>query len=206
MKYPLIRDSAGTATTNYSILRTSGPGTLYVQAGQDIDLGNAKGIVTNGDLINTALPDRGANITLMSGVKGQPAYSGFMAAFLTASERSSAADWVRTTLTKPGLSEADALAAFSTLPEGQQLASPVARLAQARFYQILGQAGRDKNNGKRKPYSSAYAAIEALFPGTAGQTRATSPGHDISLLYSQIKTEDGGDAWMFVPRGQVNAY
>lgn len=205
VKYSLLRNPDGGQYDNNAKLEISGPGTLYVQAGADIDLGNAEGILSKGDLINPALPADGANITLMSGVSGQPAYSAFMASYFGQAERSQAADWIRTALANPALSEAEALAAFSGMPAGQQLASPVARLAQARFYQLLGQAGRDKNNGKPRPYDEAYAAIKTLFPGTAGQKRATSPGHDISLLYSQIKTEDGGDTWMFVPRGQVNA-
>lgn len=97
------------------------------------------------------------------------------------------------TLTKnDALTPDQALAAFKALtPEQQQ---PLIINA---FYDELKAAGRAYNQIGGSAYSRGHEAIASLFPG---ETRG-----DISLLFSQIKTESGGDINLLVPGGMVNA-
>ncbi|MBW8372218.1 MAG: filamentous hemagglutinin family protein [Thiobacillus sp.] len=44
-----------------------GPGTLYIDAGGDLDLGASLGIVTRGNLDNQALPEQGAGVQVLTG-------------------------------------------------------------------------------------------------------------------------------------------
>lgn len=55
-----------------------------------------------------------------------------------------------------------------------------------------------------KDYSRGEAAIEALFP-TGTEAEPLTYAGDISLFFSQIKTEQGGDIRLLAPGGSVNA-
>lgn len=90
------------------------------------------------------------------------------------------------------LTQDEALAAFKALAPGQQ--QPFVIQA---FYSELRDAGREYNKIGQSGYARGFEAIATLFPGkTTG---------DLSLLFSQIKTEAGGDINIFVPGGKVNA-
>lgn len=74
-------------------------------------------------------------------------------------------------------------------------------------------AGREALDGANITYARGYDAIGTLFPGsvTGGGTTRYARGTDyqgagdISLFFSQVKTEQGGDIEMRVPNGLVNA-
>jgi filamentous hemagglutinin family protein len=69
------------------------------------------------------------------------------------------------------------------------------------FNELLASAEASKTD---KDYSQGKAAIEALFPtGTAAAP--LSYAGDISLFFSQTKTEQGGNIQMLTPGGGVNA-
>jgi hypothetical protein len=71
-----------------------------------------------------------------------------------------------------------------------------------RFFAELGASAKD--GAASKDYSRGEAAIAALFP--TGTTDAPqSYDGDISLFFSQIKTEQGGGIRMLTPGGGVNA-
>lgn len=203
ISYPATASSstpAGQVPTG--VINLDGPGQLYLQAGNSIDLGGSGGVLSRGNQVNTVLDRQGANITLMAGVTGQPSYADFIRQYFNAGEQKSIADSIRTLVGQTGLTDAQALAAFTALPAGQQASAPIARQVQDRLFLILGQAGYDKTQGKTKPYDKAYAALATLFPASAGQTGAHD---DIGLLYSQIKALSGGDIYLFAPHGSVNA-
>lgn len=74
-------NAQGKLINNSRTIDLGGPGRLELSAGRNIDLGNSVGVVTKGNLINPALPDQGADIAVMVGVKGVPDYSGFAAKY-----------------------------------------------------------------------------------------------------------------------------
>lgn len=203
IRYPAtVSSSTPAGQVPTGVINLDGPGQLYLQAGNSINLGGSGGVLSRGNQINTVLDKQGANITLMAGVSGQPRYADFITRYFNAGEQKSIADSIRTLVGQTGLTDAQALAAFTALPASQQASAPIARQVQDRLFLILGQAGYDKTQGKTKPYDKAYAALATLFPASAGQTGTQG---DISLLYSQIKALSGGDIYLFAPHGSVNA-
>ena len=82
---------------------------------------------------------------------------------------------------------------FKELPVDQQRS-----LIEQIFFSELKFSGRAQALVGRPAYDRGFEAISTLFPeeGYKG---------DLSLLFSQIKTESGGDINLFVPGGRVNA-
>lgn len=91
------------------------------------------------------------------------------------------------------LTQDEALTAFKALTREQQWPF----ITQV-FYSELRDAGRDYHKVGKSGYARGYEVIATLFP----EANATG---DLSLLFSQIKTEAGGDINIYVPRGKVNA-
>ena len=69
------------------------------------------------------------------------------------------------------------------------------------FNELLASAEASKTD---KDYSQGEAAIEALFPTGTAAAPLSYEG-DISLFFSQTKTEQGGNIQMLTPGGGVNA-
>jgi filamentous hemagglutinin family protein len=69
------------------------------------------------------------------------------------------------------------------------------------FNELLASAEASKTD---KDYSQGEAAIEALFPTGTAAAPLSYEG-DISLFFSQAKTEQGGNIQMLAPGGGVNA-
>ncbi|MCL5060775.1 MAG: filamentous hemagglutinin family protein [Candidatus Thermoplasmatota archaeon] len=69
------------------------------------------------------------------------------------------------------------------------------------FAELLASAEESKAD---KDYSRGEAAIAGLFPTGTAEAPLTYQG-DISLFFSQMKTEQGGDIQMLTPGGGVNA-
>jgi hypothetical protein len=87
----------------------------------------------------------------------------------------------------------DPLATFQSLNPRQQ------RLFVAKMLlNELKESGTDATTSGSEDYSRGFAAIETLFPNSAGDG-------GISLLLSQVQTLDGGDIEMLVPAGSINA-
>jgi filamentous hemagglutinin family protein len=68
IRYGITRGSAGNIADNARGINVDGPGTLQLAAGGDVDLQTSKGISTRGNLVNTHLPDGGANVSVLAGV------------------------------------------------------------------------------------------------------------------------------------------
>lgn len=73
--FPLVIDRTTGQFGNYvqQIIGIDGPGRLDVIAGRNIDLGGSVGIESRGNRGNGALPDSGADITVMAGINGPSA-------------------------------------------------------------------------------------------------------------------------------------
>ncbi|HET7831553.1 MAG TPA: filamentous hemagglutinin family protein, partial [Gallionella sp.] len=191
--YTPIAASPDSATLGLSL---AGPGQMLVQAGRNVDLGQSGGLVTKGNLSNLLLPEQGADITVLAGVgRGNTTPQSFINQYINpANSTAHSADLIRFASqhgAPANLSTTDAFAYFSNLPLAQQNI-----LVDQVLFKEVNQAGRiGIGTGN---YSAGYDAIAALFP-------AGSKLGDISLYYSQIKTERGGNISLLAPNGGVNA-
>ena len=104
-------------------------------------------------------------------------------------------DYYRQVVEAAGVTDAATWTAYSQFPTGAR-----ARLTLAMFNRVLRDAGRDHNDfnspdfGK---YDRGYAAVAALFPGTAWKG-------DISIDSRLIKTTNGGDISILAPGGGLD--
>ncbi|MHA3772468.1 filamentous hemagglutinin family protein [Verrucomicrobiota bacterium sgz303538] len=187
-------------------IQISGPGTLEVLAGRDLDLGvgpnnpdrTALGITSIGNARNPNLPFEGAQIIAGAGIgvahglaDSQIDFAGFIDAYLDPQSSNEKATKYLPEIGKMlGLSSASQSqiwAKFQELPAEKQ-----ANLALNVFYLVLRDAGRD--HGTTGNYDSGFEAIDTLFGGSKWQG-------DISLTSREIKTANGGDISLFAPGG-----
>ena len=195
-----ILDSGGNETLAGDI-QISGPGTLEVLAGRNLDLGigtsnsngTAVGIASVGNARNPSLPFAGADIIAGAGVGGAGGLEGGALDFSTFIEQ----------FVKGGSGERYLSELSAGSPQGTKLsASSFNRLTAAQqdilaldlFYLVLRDAGRD-HNASGAPFDSAFSAISALFPaGSVGS---------IDLTSREVKTKSGGNISLFAPGGQL---
>jgi len=176
-------------------IQISGPGTLQVIAGRDLDLGTGSGnadgtgvgITSIGNARNPALPAEGADLIIGAGIGAASSlansslkWSAFIADFV------STPDGLKyVALVAPGVN-------FNSLTPEQQT-----QIALEVFYLVLRDAGRDFNNpdspGYRK-YTKGYAAIESLLGKGPWDGEILTQGRD-------IRTRSGGDISIFAPGG-----
>lgn len=183
-------------------LQISGPGTLEVLAGRNLDLGTGKagadgtglGIISVGNARNPYLPFTGADLVVGAGL-GSPGdlssgtldFEAFTAAILNGEDASRYEAELSALL--GGGTET-----LESLPEERRNL-----VALTLFYLRLRDAGRDRNDPNSSGfgnYDAGFAAIEALFPGTEWKG-------DISLTSRQIKTQSGGSVNIFAPGGKI---
>lgn len=208
LRFNAPTDNQGNLAQNETGIFVGGPGRVEVTAGRNIDLGNSKGILTEGNLNNPYLPEGGATLMALAG--SAPAYSSY-GAFLgyylqgdcAAGQASYVCDlqtYMRARLGDSNLSAADALAQFNQLKPDQQTA-----FVNHILFSEMKQTGDDATNPDSPRfgnYQRGYDAIARLFPANGSGPGASG---DIHLYYSQLKTEQGGDIELFAPYGQVNA-
>ncbi len=173
-------------------IQISGPGTLQVLAGRNLDLGTGPnladgtgvGITSIGNFRNPSLPFGGADLILGAGVGfanglsgGKMDFAGFIDQFIL-SPAPTSPDY----LAQMGYTEEEFLAMSS---------QEQAVLALEVFYRVLRDSGRALTTGLGIPYMSGAEAIATLFPGDEGwggglNTRArdvrTSTGGSIAIL------------------------
>lgn len=202
--FPVTRNLNNDLITNSAGITVAGPGQVQVEAGRNIDLGNSNGIVTRGNLENPALPVGGANIQIMvgtgkdaSGQRRQPAYDAFINHYLVAGAVRDYMPELAAYLTRldgqphGNVTPAELLKTFREL--SRNLQAPF--LAQV-LYTELRETGV-AHNRTGSDYERGYTAIRTLFPDSNYKG-------DLRLVYSQIKTEKGGDINILVPGGFLN--
>lgn len=222
--YDVSRDVSNKLSENRNGIAISGPGSINVLAGRNIDLGNSAGIVSKGNLDDVRLPDHGATIIAAAGL-GQdkeghlraPDYQAFIDRYLTPAGPTPAAvndspstnapyiytkeltQYMRTRQGDDTLGDADALAAFKQLAPEQQLSFIANTL-----YQELHTTGVEHNRDG-SDYNRGNRAISTLFPTKTvdGTDAAINYAGDINLFFSQIKTTQGGDINLMTPGGSV---
>ncbi|TAK65339.1 filamentous haemagglutinin family protein [Methylobacter sp.] len=210
LRYDSDRGPDGDVLDNTGEIKVSGAGEVLVKTGRHFDLGASVGLSTIGNLVNTGLEDRGANITVISGLNGgNPNYAGFIGKYL---ENSSlyAADFakasnlitgfMRQRSGNAGLSADEALAGFKSLQAEDYLAiePQLNALILPVYMNEIRESGSASASGAGLANERGYAAIESLFPGTQWSG-------DLTLFFSKIQTLDGGGINMLVPGGKVNA-
>jgi filamentous hemagglutinin family protein len=187
-------------------ITVTGPGAVELRAARDIAMGTSRGIVTRGNLDNAALPERGASIVLIAGLPDDPAYDAFLARYVDPAATGGAqryddalVDFVaRATGARPA-DAAQAWSALQSLPSAQR-----GELARSVFFLELRTAGRaasDPANPRFRDFQRAYDAMSVMFPNDGAG--------NVDLVFSQVRTERGGDVQMLVPgvvcRGAASA-
>jgi filamentous hemagglutinin family protein len=197
------------STTLAGDIQISGPGTLEVLAGRNLDLGvgpnnpdgTGVGISSIGNERNPVLPFAGADVMAAAGIgtsagldASQLDFPAFESQFLApgASESALYLPDLGALLGLTDASDDQVWTAFNQLPKEKQ-----DNLALDIFYLVLRDAGRNHNTGSGNGYLAGLAAISALFPDTAAQG-------NISLTSREIKTTNGGNISLLVPDGQVD--
>ncbi|HVU24583.1 MAG TPA: filamentous hemagglutinin family protein [Opitutus sp.] len=208
-----ITPQPGTGNATAGDVQISGPGTLEVLAGRNLDLGispaagdgTAVGVTSIGNARNPNLGFAGADIVAAAGI-GPAAnldasaldFSAFEKKFLDPASAGADAtrylDAVRADLGMKGASNADAFAAYEALTVERRHA-----VALDVFYRVLRNAGRDHGDPDSagfRNYDAGFAAITTLFPGESWDG-------SFSLTSREIKTANGGDIRMFAPGGEL---
>jgi filamentous hemagglutinin len=85
IRYSVARSATGSILSSSLGIDVSGPGSLQLVAGRDVDLQTSRGVTTLGNLENPALAATGADITVLAGLNGAtPGYTGMIARYLDA--------------------------------------------------------------------------------------------------------------------------
>ena len=214
----LSLNAADSSNATFGDVQISGPGTLEVLAGGNLNLGQGTsvfatsnpgtnlGIVSIGQSRNPYLPFDGAQVITAAGLGDTSGlststdvnYLAFINDYLNPATAASAT-YLPDLGSLMGLGNVgndQVWDDFNALTTGAQDV-----LATTIFYDVLRDAGRDHNNPASTGfgnYNAGFAAIETFFP-SAG----SNPGN-ISLTSREIKTESGGDIDMLLPDGEVN--
>ena len=180
-------------------IQISGPGTMEVLAGRNLNLGvgagnadgTGTGITSIGNARNPYLDFNGASITAAAGIAdplattaGHPDFTSFIAKDVKAGDGTAH-------LTELGYTQAS----FDALdPEHQNL------VALQVFYLVLRDAGRDHSNPDKpgyRNYNSGTAAIATMFPGNRWSGSISTQSRD-------IRTKSGGDISLLAPGGGLS--
>lgn len=160
-------------------IQVAGPGQLQVITGRNLNLGSSSGILTSGNLTNTALSaTEGATLNILAGISDTLDLAGFINKYRNNPNYQAKLD---------GLS-------------GQSEQNKLKVVLNVLFAEIKASAAKaaTADLSQRAPlYKQGYDAIKALFPGQHYQG-------DIALVFSQIKTLAGGDLNFLAPGGKVD--
>ena len=215
--------SVGT-TPQSGDIQISGPGTLEVLAGRNIDLGGVYqnspatdlgvGITSIGNARNPFLPATGASVIVGAGL-GPASAGGLDSSSLGLTNFVSQVVMGPTgaallaelgpvsglsTTTGSINSNATTAQALTTTTFGVLPAAQKDMVALELFYLVLRDAGRNHNIAGSPGlgnYTAGFAAISSLFPGT------TTYKGDISTEARDILTKSGGDISLFAPGGSL---
>jgi filamentous hemagglutinin family protein len=207
ISYPVTRDPAtGSIEPNVREIRVDGPGRLELVAGRNVALEASAGVLSAGNVFNSALPGQGSDVSITAGVAGHAAdFAAFTDRYLAngSTYDKDLIAYVEEMTGQTGLSKADALTQFAALDRTHQAA-----LIEAVFFAELRAGGRQAASSVNADFSRAFAALETLFPGSnpdveAGQSNAYSG--DISTFFSRVYTIDGGNIALIAPGGAINA-
>jgi filamentous hemagglutinin family protein len=202
------RDLNNTGLGSATGLQLGGPGSFDVLTGRNLNFGLGAGLVTLGNLANPNLPSsQGADANVMVGYGSQGAdLSNFLAQIIAKPTSSydyqkNLIDYVESLNGASGLTFAAAEQDFTQLSTQQQSA-----LIDQVFFDELLASGREANSLPGVGFTRGYAAIDALYPGSRSPTASTPSPYagDLTLTFSQIYTDSGGNISILVPGGSIN--
>ena len=191
--FATVQDVNGNVASLDQRIQWGGPGQLAILAGRTISLGSSSGVSSVGNLANRALPGgAGATLDLWAGLTTPPDYRGFFSRYLPDYQELVDA---ATGSTGTGTDAAIPLARVLALPDSVQRQLATHILFQE-IRRAASQAAAAPEAERKALYQPGFTALETLFPdkGTG----------DLSLVFSQIKSLDGGGINLLVPGGQVN--
>lgn len=208
-------------------IEVAGPGRLHLIADGDIDLGTSDGVRSVGNLYNPYLSEHGADIMVQPGAAAVADYNGILNAYVEPSSQYSSvylpllSEYMQALTGDNSLTASQALADFKLLDRQAQTA-----FINQVFFAELKAGGLDAINATSQTfgdYSRSERAILQMFPtfttnqnlisqagsimggfGDIANEQVTHAG-DLSLFYSQIRSERGGRIELLVPGGLVNA-
>ncbi|MEI6604702.1 MAG: filamentous hemagglutinin family protein [Verrucomicrobiota bacterium] len=177
-------------------IQISGPGTLEVLTGRNLDLGigagnsngTGTGITSIGNARNPYLDFGGADIIAMAGIGATSSLGTSSADFPAFIAKYVKAENGTAFLQELGYSQSE----FDSLASAMQ-----DQIAMQIFYLVLRDAGRDHNNADKpgyKNYTSGTDAIATLFPGSKWKGNINTESRD-------IRTKNGGDISLLAPGG-----
>jgi filamentous hemagglutinin len=186
------------------LITVGGPGRVDVIAGRNFNLGLSQGIQTTGNLDNANLPtSAGANLTIMAGLGQAPDFAAFLTKIVTpsATYQAQLVSYVEGVTGESDLSFAEAEKLFDGLSEDLQRV-----LVNEIFFDVLALSGIQDNTVPGAGFTLGYAAIDALFPNSrsAVATGASPYSGDVSLSFSKIYTDSGGNISILVPGGSLD--
>jgi filamentous hemagglutinin len=195
---PVSLDNTG------ELISVGGPGRVDVIAGRNFNLGLSQGIQTVGNLLNPNLTTTtGADLTIMAGLGQAPDYADFLTKIVATSPANQAqlVAYVEGVTGDSGLSFAQAEQLFDGLSEDLRRV-----LVNEIFFEELALSGIQDNTVPGAGFSLGYAAIDALFPNSRpGAATGPDPySGDVSLSFSKIYTDSGGNISILVPGGSLD--
>ncbi len=172
-------------------LQISGPGSIVVLAGRDVDLGTGpsfadgtgSGIVSIGNARNPYLPFGGADLLVGAGLGNPRSLTGSALNFEDFINEQVEGGTGAAYLAELGVTN------FDSLPLEEQN-----RISLQVFYLILRDTGR--NFAETGSYETGFAAIDSLFGGVSG-------AGDILTRSRSIRTTAGGDISLMAPGGAL---
>jgi filamentous hemagglutinin family protein len=191
-------------------IQISGPGTLQVLAGGDLDLGNGPnnpdgtgvGITSVGNARNPALPFQSADLIVAAGLQGldQIPLLDFASKVLKGDRGATYLKELKDRFTYSGQPPRVPLDASIFEDSFTEISSEEKQqLALQLFYLVLRDAGRDNKNKSSPDYGTFAAGTEAisqLFGDLEGRG-------DITTWSRDLKTKSGGNLSLLAPGGGV---
>ncbi len=202
--YASARSDRGTLLGSLREIAVDGPGSVEVTAGRNVDLRTSSGISTRGDVQNPNLAPLGASVAVLTGVgTNPPRTDAFLRQYVETIGRNDAVlfAFLREIAGTTPPSKAAAIASLTALSPALRL-----RLAEQVLFAELRAVGREAARTGSNDFRAAYAALEALFPGSNPEPGSRNAfAGDLNLFFSRIYTLDGGNILLLTPGGQINA-
>ncbi len=192
-----------------STVQLGGPGALDVMAGGNIDLGESSGVTTVGSLVNPNLQySNGASITMIAGLGASPDYAGFFNKVVEATKtyEDQLVSYEEGVTGQSNLT-ADAAETLFQQPASTQRTVLNDAFLNGIFFQQLETSGQQETTVAGAGFKLGYAAIDALFPNSRTGSATTGPSPyagNMTLTFSQIYTEAGGDLSLLIPGGSLD--
>lgn len=225
--YDFVLPSVGNVS-NTKIIQQSGPGTLVVQAGGNIDLGNSQGIVSVGNSYIPVFGDKGADLVVVAGAKQDIAMESAVQFFDGKDGVSTHDDDNLNGLRKAGrdydalkgegkLSEANArinqaragiirqyfdYPAVSGSGRISMVSSQISTLTGADNIYVLARGSIDV--GKSSLAKSTDSKGSGIFTASGGKIDLFA-GSDVNVNESRVMSFLGGDITIWSDQGNINA-